>query len=86
MLLCMLSCTFVAYYYHIIVSQFCHAMLSRNKIYHETSRTVNSKSPVGISSVAGRIWHPVHGKGPTEPIIKESAVRPVTEELPTELF
>ena len=46
------------------------------------SRGVNSKSSVGISSVT-----PVHGKGPTEPIIiKESARRPVTEKLPTELF
>ena len=29
---------------------------------------------------------PVTGKGPTEPIIRESAKRPVTEKLPTELF
>ena len=48
-----------------------------------SSRAVNSKSSVGISSVTGR---PVHIKGPTEPIIKESARRPVTEKLPTEPF
>ena len=47
------------------------------------SRAVNSKSSVGISSVTGV---PVHGEDPTEPIIKESARRPVTEKLPTELF
>ena len=36
----------------------------------------------------GRILalRPVTGKGPTEPIIRESARRPVTEKLPTELF
>ena len=51
-----------------------------------TSQAVNSKSSVGILSVTRRIWRPVHGKGPTEPIIKESARRPVTEKLPTELF
>ena len=49
-------------------------------------RAVNSKSSVGISSVTGYIWRPVHGKCRTEPIIKESARRPVTEKLLTEIF
>ena len=34
----------------------------------------------------GNIWRPVTGKGPTEPNVRESARRPVTEKLPTELF
>ena len=36
--------------------------------------------------MTGRTGRPVTGNGPTEHTIKEQAIRPVTEKLPTELF
>ena len=74
----MVACFMIA----MIYSHFSNTNIDAFILPGQTSRAVNSKSSVGISSVTGRIWRPVHGKGPTEPIIKESARRPVTEKLP----
>ena len=87
-----MNCTLYFFHHHIsiITFKFKLSLLSASQFRLDKlimqwtySRALNSKSSVGISSVTGRI---VHGKDPTEPIIKERARRPVTEKLPTELF